>query len=112
MMAADLLSSPMIWLVMIISGLLTFAARFSMIGLFRDRELPKLFQQLLTYVAPSVLAAIIIPDVLLIDGAVMVLDNPKIPAFVLAMIAATLTRNVLLTISTGMIALWVITAVF
>ena len=103
-----MIGSDVIWLVMIASGLLTFAARFSMIGLFQDRELPQIIKQILTYVAPSVLAAIIIPDVLLVDGAVMVLDNPKIPAFLLAMVAAALTRNVLVTISTGMIALWLI----
>ena len=105
-----MIGSEVIWLVMIASGLLTFAARFSMIGLFQDRELPQIIKQILTYVAPSVLAAIIIPDVLHIDGAVMVLDNPKIPAFLLAMVAAALTRNVLVTISTGMVSLWVITA--
>jgi len=98
----------MIWLVMIASGLMTFAARFSMIGLFRDRELPKFFRQFLAYVAPSVLAAIIIPNVLLVAGEVALLDNPKIPAFIIAMVAAALTRNVLVTISTGMIALWLI----
>ena len=105
-----MIGSDVIWLVMIASGLLTFAARFSMIGLFQDRELPQIIKQILTYVAPSVLAAIIIPDVLLVDRAVMVLDNPKIPAFLLAMVAAALTRNVLVTISTGMIALWLISA--
>ena len=105
-----MIGSDLIWLVMIASGLLTFAARFSMLGLFQDRELPQLLKQVLTYVAPSVLAAIIIPDVLLIDGTVMVMDNTKIPAFLLAMVAAALTRNVLVTISTGMIALWLITA--
>ena len=107
-----MIGSDVIWLVMIASGLLTFAARFSMIGLFQDRELPQIIKQILTYVAPSVLAAIIIPDVLLIDGTVIVLDNPKIPAFLLAMVAAALTRNVLVTISTGMIALWMISAWF
>ena len=101
----------MIWLVIIASGLMTFASRFSMIGLFRDRELPRLFRQILTYVAPSVLAAIIIPDVLLVDGFITLADNPKIPAFVIAMVAAALTKNVLVTISTGMIALWTITAI-
>lgn len=105
-----MIGSDVIWLVMIASGLLTFAARFSMIGLFQDRELPQIIKQILTYVAPSVLAAIIIPDVLLIEGAVVVLDNPKIPAFLLAMVAAALTRNVLVTISTGMTALWMISA--
>ena len=55
----------MIWITMIISGLLTFAARFSMIGMFKDRAIPDVMRKLLTYVAPSALAAIILPDVLL-----------------------------------------------
>lgn len=101
----------MIWAVMITAGLLTFASRFSMIGLFRDKELPKFFKQLLVYVGPSVLAAIIIPDVMLIEGTIKILENPKIPAFILAMIAAALTKNVLVTISTGMISLWIINAI-
>jgi branched-subunit amino acid transport protein len=45
-----------------------------------------------------------------VAGEVALLDNPKIPAFIIAMVAAALTRNVLVTISTGMIALWLIRA--
>ena len=41
-----MIGSDVIWLVMIASGLLTFAARFSMIGLFQDRELPQIIKQI------------------------------------------------------------------
>ena len=100
----------MIWITMIISGLLTFAARFSMIGMFKDRAIPDVMRKLLTYVAPSALAAIILPDVLLIDGNLAFVGNPEIPAFLVAVGVAFFTRNVIVIIASGMIALWLITA--
>lgn len=100
----------MIWITMIISGLLTFAARFSMIGMFKDRAIPDVMQKLLTYVAPSALAAIILPDVLLIDGKLAFVGNPEIPSFLVAVGVALFTRNVIVIIASGMIALWLITA--
>jgi len=100
----------MIWITMIISGLLTFAARFSMIGMFKDRAIPDLMRKLLTYVAPSALAAIILPDVLLIDGKLAFVGNPEIPSFLVAVGVALFTRNVIVIIASGMIALWLITA--
>lgn len=100
----------MIWITMIISGLLTFAARFSMIGMFKDRAIPDVMRKLLTYVAPSALAAIILPDVLLIDGKLAFVGNPEIPSFLVAVGVALFTRNVIVIIASGMIALWLITA--
>ena len=38
----------MIWLVMIASGLMTFASRFSMIGLIGNRPIPQRLRRLLT----------------------------------------------------------------
>ena len=100
----------MIWITMIISGLLTFAARFSLIGMFKDRAIPDVMRKLLTYVAPSALAAIILPDVLLIDGKLAFVGNPEIPSFLVAVGVALFTRNVIVIIASGMIALWLITA--
>ncbi len=100
----------MIWLVMILSGLATFAARFSMIGVFKDRRIPDVMRRLLTYVAPSALAAIILPDVLLIEGQATIIGNPEIPAFLVAVGVALFTRNVMVIIASGMTALWLITA--
>ena len=97
----------MIWLVMICAGVLTFAARYSMIGLVGSRELSQRLKRLLEYVAPAVLASIIAPEVMLVDSAIT-LTNPKIPAFILALGVALLTRNVLATIATGMATLWLL----
>lgn len=98
----------MIWLVMICAGMLTFGARYSMIGLFGNRPIPDRLRRLLAYIGPAVMAAIIAPEVILIDGAIAFTDNPKIPAFIAATVIAVLTRNVLATIATGMLLLWVL----
>lgn len=102
----------MIWIAMIASGLMTFAARFSMIGLIGNRPIPDSIRKLLTYVGPSVMAAIIIPSTLLVDGEVMLADNMKIPALLMAAGVAYLTSNVLATIGTGMVVLWVLQNIF
>lgn len=102
----------MIWVTMIISGLVTFAARFSMIGILKDRAIPDVMRRLLTYVAPAALAAIILPDVLLVDGRMALTNNPEIPAFLVAVGVALFTRNVIVIITSGMFALWSITAFF
>ena len=104
------MTGAMIWITMVLSGLFTFASRISMIGIFKDRQLPQVVRQLLTYVAPAALAAIIIPDVLLVDDQVRVIGNPELPAFLAAVGVALFTRNVIVIISSGMAALWLINA--
>ena len=101
-----------LWGVIVASGLLTFAGRFSMIGIFHNRELPEVIKRLLAYVAPAALAAIILPDILLVDGAIALTTNAQIPAFLLAAVVAYFSRNVMATITTGMIALWLIESLF
>jgi branched-subunit amino acid transport protein len=98
----------MIWAAMIISGVLTFAARFSMIGLIGDRPIPRAIRKLNAFVGPSVMAAIIFPATLVVDGHLMFADNVKIPALLIAGIVAFITGNVLATIGTGMVMLWLI----
>ena len=102
----------MIWLAMICAGLMTFAARFSMIGLLGNRPIPERFRKWLAYVAPAVMAAIIAPATLLVDGQLMLADNMKIPALLVAGIVAFVSGNVLLTIGTGMTVLWILQNAF
>ena len=99
----------MIWVAIIFAGVMTFAARFSMIGLIGDRPIPASIRKLLAYVGPAVMAAIIFPAVLLIDGEIMFAGNAKIPAMLIAGIVAFRTGNVLATIGTGMVIFWLIT---
>lgn len=96
------------WLpVLIFGGLLTFATRLSFIALLGRFEPPEIVTRALRYVPPAVLSAIIFPEVLLRDGALVTpWANPRLIAGLIAAFVAWRTRNVLLTIAIGMLAFW------
>ncbi|MGA1020842.1 MAG: AzlD domain-containing protein, partial [Candidatus Puniceispirillales bacterium] len=96
----------MIWVAIFISGILTFMMRFAFIGSLAHRQIPPPIRSMLSYVSTAVLTAIIVSDVLIVDTVVSINDNPKIPALILAGIAALLFRNVMITISIGLVTLW------
>lgn len=96
----------MIWVAIFISGILTFMMRFAFIGSLAHRQIPPPIRSMLSYVSTAVLTAIIVSDVLIVDTVVSISDNPKIPALILAGIAALLFRNVMITISIGLVTLW------
>jgi branched-subunit amino acid transport protein len=95
-----------IWLVMLIGGLLTFGMRLSFIYLFGKFEVPETLKRALHYVPPAVLTAIVVPELLLQNGQLYLsLGNDRLLAGVAAVLAAWLTRNMLVTILVGMTAL-------
>lgn len=101
-----------IWVVMIITGLITYAFRLSFIILFEHKDLPLSLQRWLRYVPPAVFAAIIFPEIFVRDGSVVLSsDNPRLFAALIAAIVAWRTKNVLLTILIGMAALLIIQAI-
>ena len=102
----------MIWVAIVISGLLTFMMRFAFIGSLAHRQIPPPIRSMLGYVSTAVLTAIIISDVLIVDEVLTITDNPKIPALILAGIAALLFRNVMVTIGIGLVALWFLNTYF
>lgn len=98
----------MSWLpALAIAGLLTFGIRLSFIALLGKVELPPVLTRALRFVPPAVLSAIILPEVLVRDGALdLRTGNVRIVAGVLAAVVAWRTRNVVLTIAVGMAVLW------
>jgi branched-subunit amino acid transport protein len=95
-----------LWLVIVIGGLLTYALRLSFIAFFDQKAIPAWLQRSLRYVPPAVLSAIIFPELLLPSGTVdLSLHNTRLLAGLLAAIVAWRTRNALLTILSGMVAL-------
>jgi branched-subunit amino acid transport protein len=101
-----------IWVVMIITGMITYAFRLSFIILFERKDLPPALQRWLRYVPPAVFAAIIFPEIFVRDGLVVLSsDNSRLFAALIAAIIAWRTKNVLLTILIGMAALLIIQAI-
>jgi len=103
------MSSPALWLAIVAMGLITYGLRVSMIILFGRVAMPEVLRRALRFVPPAVLAAIVLPE-LLIPGGRFALppDNARLVAGVVAAGVAWWTRNVFLTIGTGMALLWVL----
>jgi branched-subunit amino acid transport protein len=98
-----------IWLVMLLGGLITFCMRFSLIYLFGRFEVPETIRKALHYVPPAVLSAIIFPELFLRDGALnLSFDNTSLLAGLVAILVAWFSKNTLITIIAGMLALFLL----
>jgi branched-subunit amino acid transport protein len=98
-----------IWLAMLFGGLITFGMRFSFIYLFGRLHVPETLRKALHYVPPAVLSAIIFPEIFLQDRQLdLSLDNHRLLAGLAAVVVAYLTKNTLVTILAGMLALFLI----
>jgi branched-subunit amino acid transport protein len=96
-----------VWLVMLLGGLVTFATRFSFIYLFGRFHIPETVRKSLHYVPPAVLSAIVFPELFLHDGALdLSLHNVRLLAGLVAVLVAWYSKNTLLTIVIGMLALF------
>ena len=98
-----------IWLVMLIGGLITFTIRFSFIYLFGKFHISETVRKALHYVPPAVLSAIVFPEILIRNGALnLSFENDRLLAGLVAIVVAWFSKNILVTIIVGMIALFVL----
>jgi branched-subunit amino acid transport protein len=96
-----------IWPVMLLGGLITFAIRFSFIYLFGKFHIPETIRRALHYVPPAVLSAIVFPELFLSNGALDVSPhNVRLLSGLVAIVVAWYSKNTLLTIVIGMLALF------
>jgi len=93
-----------LWLTFILIGLATTLPRASFIVLGNRFALPPALQRALRYAPAAALAAIVVPDTLLVNDAIDVL-NPKLAAAIAAVAAAILWRNPWLPFIAGMAVL-------
>lgn len=94
-----------LWLTFLLIGLATLLPRASFIVLGQRASLPDSVQKALRYAPAAALAAIVVPDVVLVNGAPE-LFNPKLAAAIAAVLAVTLSRNPWLPFVAGMAVLW------
>lgn len=98
-----------LWLTIVFAGLLTFLTRLSFIALFGRWQPPDWLRRALRFVPPAVLSAIIFPEVLVRGGVVVMrAENFRLVAALVAALVAWRTRNVLLTIGSGMAILYLL----
>jgi branched-subunit amino acid transport protein len=93
-----------IWLILVVAGLLTYLIRLSFIALLGKWSPPGWVSRALRFVPPAVLAAIILPELLVRENHFLP-ANPRLLAGVVAAGVAWRTKNVILTIVVGMAVL-------
>ncbi len=105
-----LMSSAEIWLIILGGMVVTYLIRLSFTVLVPPARLPPAFSRGLIYIPPAILAAIVLPELLIIDGQITIsATNFKMLAGFLAAFVAWRYKSVWLTIAVGMLALWVLT---
>lgn len=93
-----------LWLTFVLIGLATTLPRASFIVLGGRVRLPSVVLRALRYAPAAALAAIVVPDVLVVGGDFVPL-NPKLAGVIAAVAAALLSRNPWLPFIAGMAVL-------
>lgn len=105
------MSAATLWLTIAGVGLGTYLLRLSFILLWQWLTVPPLLDRALRYVPPAVLAALVVPALTRSGGAIdLSPENLRLIAGIIAGIVAWHSRNVLLTLATGMGVLWALKA--
>lgn len=102
-----------IWLVFLLGGSLTFGMRYIFIYLLGRFEIPDVMRRALRFVPPSVLSAIVIPELLVRANRIdLSPTNFRLLAGIVSVLVAWKTKNTLLTILGGMLALLLLELLF
>ena len=103
----------MTWTSILFAGLITYLTRMGMIVLIDKDIFNENFRKILNYVPSAVFPSIIFPGVLLDDyGSLITITDPKIYGALIAIIVGYFSRNVILTIISGLASYWFLIFVF
>ena len=97
----------MTWLSIIVAGILTYFTRMTMIILVNKDMLGDKIKAVLEYVPSAVFPAIIFPAIFINDyGLFVEINDPKIFAAIVAVIVGYFSKNIIATISSGLVSYW------
>ena len=103
----------MTWTSIFIAGFITYLTRMSMVTLIDKDVFNENFRKILNYVPSVVFPSIIFPGILLDDyGTLVTITDPKIYGALTAIIIGYFSRNVILTIISGLASYWFLIFVF
>jgi branched-subunit amino acid transport protein len=104
------MTSTEIWSVILGGMAVTYGTRLSFILLPHPERMPQLFRRGLRLVAPAVLAAILVPQVIVQPSGELDFVGPRSLAALVAGLIGWRTRNTWLAIGAGMVSLWLLQA--
>jgi len=97
-----------LWIVIVAVGAVNYFSRLSFIEYFAQRPMPAWLARALKYVPAAMLTALVVPMIVETKGGAPDFASAKVLAAIIAGVVAFVTRNTLLTIAVGMVALWVV----
>ena len=99
----------MTWTSIFIAGFITYLTRMGMITLIDKNVFNENFRKILNFVPSVVFPSIIFPGVFLDDyGSLVTITDPKIYGAITAITVGYLSRNVILTITFGLVSYWIL----
>ena len=97
------------WALIIYCGLITYLTRFSMIALIKKEMFNDRIREVLSYVPSAIFPAIIFPAIFLDNsGSILIEDNPKIMAALIATLIGIFSRSIIATIFSGLASYWLL----
>jgi len=101
-----------LWLMLVIIGVLTFLTRLSFILILDKWNPPQWFKRGLRFVPLAVLPGLILPELFIQENKLTFPpDLPRLTASLAAGLVAWRTKNMLMTILTGMIVLFLVSMI-
>ena len=95
------------WALIIYCGLITYLTRFSMIALIKKEMFNDRIREVLSYVPSAIFPAIIFPAIFLdSQGSILIANNPKIMAALIATLIGIFSRSIIATIFSGLASYW------
>ena len=95
------------WALIIYCGLITYLTRFSMIALIKKEMFNDRVREVLSYVPSAIFPAIIFPAIFLdSSGSILIENNPKIMAALIAALIGIFSRSIIATIFSGLASYW------
>ncbi len=97
----------MSWLSITIAGIITYLTRMTMVAIINRNMLSENVKKVLNYVPSAVFPAIIFPGVFFNDyGTFVEINDPKIFGALTAIAIGLFSKNIIATISGGLISYW------
>ena len=98
-----------IWISIILAGLINYLTRLGSVLIINPKKLNNTTKQILNYVPSAVFPAIIFPAVFLNqDGNLVEINDPKVLAIFIAFSIGIMSKNLIVTILSGLISFWII----
>ena len=98
-----------LWISIIVAGLINYLTRLGSVLIINPKKMNEKTKQVLNYVPSAVFPAIIFPAVFLdLNENLVHFNDPKAFSILIAFISGLITKNLIVTILSGLICFWIL----